>query len=202
MSSMIEVERRSVLDQVEREKILKYMSTLGQVQQFTRVMIEFSGVDRTFSAKIRINDGKAQLVAKTGSLEDESRREAEIELTDSLEVALNFMGILGHTHASVARRIVHEVVHDGLTISLRDIIDGHSGKRRDSLFEVEAIAEDDADVPAILERLDQFLESHQLTRIEGDAWKQWVDYNHTKVDLDYTYSPEAAAELAASLASA
>jgi hypothetical protein len=65
----IEIEARTVLSLPERESILAYMDTLGEIKKIRRVMIDFSGIDRTRTVVLRVNNGQQSLVTKTGVLQ-------------------------------------------------------------------------------------------------------------------------------------
>src|SRR5687767_12224150 len=104
--SDIEVEARTLLTPGQREEMLAYMHTLGEVQEIERVMIDFSGENRKRTIALRVNSGRQQLVAKTGGLTDTVRQEARISIdpADSLEQTLNCLAIMGYTHGMLSLR--------------------------------------------------------------------------------------------------
>ena len=183
--------------------MLEHMASVAKLKNFSRVMIEYSEVDRSHTAKIRINDGRVELVAKSGQLEDETRREAALDKLDSFEDALAFMAIIGYQQAKVCIRNVFEVDSQHFNLSLRDIISGKDGLVKDSLFEVESLAEVTASNSAeIASLLDDFFKVHKLQPLAAQQWKDWVEATHSQLDIPFSYSPAQASKLANQLRAA
>jgi len=197
---MIEVEARTVLSRQQRDDMLAYMRTLGPLHEIDRVMMDFSGHDRTRTVMLRVNNGVQELVAKTGALADDVRHEASLKFApeSTFGEALSYLNIMGYSQALVFLRKMF-VVTSGVEYSLRDILAPDTKLRMSTLLEIEARSVQAGQEAAAREQVHKVLVTHNLTALDKPGWEHWVADTHRQSSILFEYSPENAAALAESL---
>ncbi|HSW66294.1 MAG TPA: hypothetical protein VLI54_04130 [Bacillota bacterium] len=201
--STIEVEARALLLPEQRTAMLAYMHTLGPVQETNRVMFDFSGEDRSRTVTLRLNNGRQELVAKTGKLTDGVRREAKVLLNakNTLEQALSYLAIMGHTAGMLSLRKVYAVKADGLEYSMRDILRGGSLERASTLLEIEALNVAEGQEQAASQKVHGAFEAQGLSPLSGPQWEQWVRDTYQNVDQSFENTPESVQQVVQALGS-
>jgi hypothetical protein len=200
MSDVIEVESRVLLSSEQRDDMLSFMSTLGEVKTISRVMVDFSGKDRSRTVVLRVNNGTLELVAKTGKLSDVVRHEAQLWLSSSvsLENALHWLAIMGYTEAMVSLRKMFVVRTKELEYSLRDVL-AQDLRRASTLLEVEVLNVKNGTEQAAVAKVNNALRVHGLIPLSAKEWEGWVKRTYDEVDQPFKYSPEAVKALSTSL---
>ena len=199
--SNIEIEARALLSLEKREEMLGYMHTLGEVKKINRVMIDFSGENRQRTVVLRIDNGQQQLIAKTGSLSDMVRREAQITVgpTNSLEQTLGYLEIMGYTHAMLSLRSMFVVKAERVEYSMRDVLHHDTHERVSTLIEIEALTVAEGAEEVASQEIHAALVAHDLLPLGKTDWEQWVKETYEKVDRPFGNSHENAKTLTASL---
>jgi hypothetical protein len=200
MSVTIEVEGRALLSTEQRDRMLVFMKTLGEIKTISRAMVDFSGMNRTRTVVLRMNNGALELVAKTGKLSDTVRNEVQLSLSPNtpLEYALHWLAIMGYTEAMVSLRKLYVVRNGELEYSLRDILT-RDFRRASTLLEVEVVNVKDGAEQAAVTKANSTLQSHSLISLGTEEWEGWVKKTYDEVDQPFTYSHEMAKTLAISL---
>jgi hypothetical protein len=200
--SNIEVEARALLSLDQRQEVLAYMQNLGQLQEIARVSIDFSGENRTHSIALRVNDGRRELVAKTGGLADSVRREAPIKIDPqtTVEQALSCLAIMGHTQAMVSLRRMFVVRTNTLEYSVRDVLDQTSHQRVATLLDIEALNVAAGAEETAITKVYAACNALHLTPLTKQAWKAWVAEIYQNVDVPFENNPTNAAALVRSIA--
>jgi len=199
--SDIEVEARALLSPAQRESMLDYMRTLGEVQEISRVMIDFSGEDRERTVALRVNNGRQQLIAKTGSLTDTVRTEAmvPVEAQNSLEQTLNYLAVMGYSQGMLSLRHMFVVKTGELEYSVRDVLAHNTLERVSTLLDIEALNVAEGDEQAAKQRVYVAFAAHELSPLSEIEWTQWVRETYEQVDRPFENSPGSARSLASSL---
>lgn len=199
----IEIESRSLPTARQREELLQYMHSLGPVQKVQRIMIDFSGNNRERTVTLRSNNGKQELVVKSGTLTDEIRQEAILTLDPetSLETSLQYLALMGYTEAMVSLRTMFIVATDQFEFSLRDVISPDTQTVASTLLEVEARQVIPGDEDAAAKAVHQTMKEHSLEPLDKAGWEAWVHDIYEHVDRPFHYSPDNAHTLAEQLAS-
>jgi hypothetical protein len=201
MTSNIEIESRALLSVDQRGEMLRYMETLGKIEEVERTMIDFSGRDRGRTVVVRVNNGVQELVAKSGKLTDSIRQETRLQLPieTPLEQTLSYLAIMGYGDAIVSVRKMFTVQTADLEYSIRDILSSSTGTRVSTLFEIEALHVTEVDKQAALAKVKKAFGVHGIEPLSKDEWRRWVEETQEHVDRSFAYSPEAANALAQSL---
>lgn len=198
---LIEVERRAVLaDPLERDRIYNTMLWLGGMSTNKRIMIVYTdeGKPRT---TLRIDNGKQKIVTKSGGLADAIREEETEYPQTPLDETLAGLAAKGFEHAVVGRRDMWSVKNDGVEISLRDVRAFNDPKSRlSTLVEVEALKVGRGEEAAALDHVERTMKWLHLTPLTDGEFETWAHETHAAADQPFTYSPEAAAALVASIA--
>jgi hypothetical protein len=189
----IELERRALLDNRQRDNMLKFMNSIGEIKQVKRIMIDFSGENRSRTVMIRVNNDKIEIVAKSGALADTVRVEANLQLRTetTLEEALNYMAVMGYEQADVFIRHMH-IVNDGeLEFSVRDVFDPRTGNHTSTLFDLEAIQiQSEEQIDEMGKKLMETFRKHNLEVLSPEKWTKWANENHQKYSLHFQYSEQ------------
>lgn len=204
MAIHIEIEERALLSADQHSKILKHLKTLGTVQTSRRVMINYTASDynRTKTVELRLNDGSLSKVVKVGNFGETVKEETTL-INAPLVLALADMTKDGFTHAKVSLRLRHVVKVIGYEYCLRDILrfDDPNVHSYPSLFEIESESDSLENEASIRENIRTILNQLGVSTATSDQFKQWSEFNHTKVDGDFIYSPTAAQQLTKTLES-
>lgn len=204
MKSHTEIEERALLSQEQHEAVYEHLKTLGNVKTSRRVMINYNALDyeRQKTVELRLNDGLLTKVTKTGVFGG-TMQEETIQIDTPLQAALQDMADQGYTHAKVSLRIRHVVIHSDYEYCLRDVLryDDPSTHSYPPLFEIEAQAGTLQNETAIRQEIHAILTSLGINAVSTDEFKLWSEYNHTKVDGNFIYSPQKAVQLAGMLRS-
>lgn len=202
MQTHVEIEERSLVNEIQYKRVLSHLKTLGDVHTSKRVMINYTAMDyeRNESVELRLNDGKLTKVVKKGSFggtTTEKTTTKDVPLHD----ALREMAEDGYTHAKISIRIRHVVSRDGLEYCLRDILryTDPSLRAYPALFEIESESESVEAESTVRKQLVSIMEGLGLTVASTQEFKAWSEFNHTQVDGDFLFSSESARELEAKL---
>jgi hypothetical protein len=201
-AEFIEVERRALLTPTQRVEMLCFMSSRPDIRKMSRVIVDFSKIEgRTETRMLRIDDGRQEVVVKSGSLTDAVRREQLPRYPDTpLETTLGGFARAGYMSAMVGRRNMHVATVPGLNYSLRDVIPFYDPTiTASTLLEIESARVMEGSEHLALTRLDNEFASHGLDVLTDEEFTNWVVNTYANDDQAFSYSPEAASTLAIAL---
>ncbi len=190
---MKEIERRVALSAEEADVVIAKLKQAGAV--FTdkkRLIVDFSGdlSTRERTVMVRVNDGTAELVAKTGGVREVERSESQIAVEEGLEDALNYMAIMGYSEASYGFRSMRVCEDDGVEYSFRYAWDMNNLSKLIGInLEVELTRE------GTVEELDAKLDTLGLVALTDDEAVAVFQRFHSDANGNYQHSPEAAQKL-------
>lgn len=184
----VEIEERALLDAQQRSAVLQRMERFGNVTETVRVVIDFTPDQDTESEELRVQNHAITHVRKHKGARGRTVEDS-VPVRRSLLEALHLMAQGGNTYAKVALRRTHEVKHNNLIYSLRDVLYFDDPRKEDrlALFELEINIFDGHDERSRT-RLRQAMRRMSLPRLKDAEFRQWVQQTHDHVDGSFEYS--------------
>ncbi len=199
MAQNIEVELRGPLTEEGYTELLNVLKERGElVKNQNRFLLDYStfleGIgERKLDVRVRVTNGKVEMVIKKGKFGGTSREEASLfPEGSSLEDTLKFMSLLGYTKAVACDRGIQRYMCDGIEFAVQDVRDfSQPGTIHSRFFEAE-IMSDEAGKDAAVEKIRTFLKEHGLREFSESEWNEYVakmnqgangvfDYEHDDV---------------------
>ena len=190
MPRKVEIEERALLQPPERDRVLQYMHSVGNVAEVLLTVIHYTTDQDT--VEIRVENGVVSEIHKSRNTQPQTIEESA-ELHEPLEAVLKRMADDGYTHANISLRHKYEVTYRGLIYSLRDILYYDDPDMRDSLslFELEQDIFDGHDERSRT-RIHQALRRLNIQPLTKTNFQQWVDDVYQTIDGHFEYSEQAA----------
>ncbi len=194
----IEVELRGPLSEEGYDGLLELLKTKGRlVKNQHRLLLDYStffeGIaERTLDVRVRVTDGKTEIVVKKGRFGGSSREEASIFPEDNnIEKTLKLMSLLGYNKAVACDRRIQRYIIDDIEIAVQDVIDFNKpGAIHSRFFEAEIMA-DEAGKDFAVVRIREFLSLHGLKEFSETEWNEYVATMNTEANgvFDYEHDP-------------
>lgn len=178
----IEIELRAHLTKSQLADIL---SELSQDRCKNRVVearcfIDYTTLtegigERKKDVRIRVTNGRPEIVVKSGQFGGTSRREAIVPFEPTkLEAALELMSMLGYSKGVLgARKITRGTLGD-IEIAVQEVVSVSAPSTIvEQLVEVEYVGQGDKIDPAVRE-LEQFLADRGLVAYSPEEWNSFV----------------------------
>lgn len=180
MKQSIEVELRGPLSQDEYQKFYSFLEENGElVEKQNRFLLDYStfleGIgERKLDVRVRVTNGKTELIVKKGKFGGTSREEASVFTEGSLEEALKFMHLLGYEKAVACDRGIERFNFDGIEIAMQDVRSfSEPGEIHSRFFEAEIMTEKGHENEAV-ERVRSFIKQQGLREFSEEEWNEYV----------------------------
>lgn len=200
----IEVELRGPLTPEAYAAFREYLVEHGSlIAKQDRLLLDFStfteGVaERTLDVRVRVTNGKVEMVVKRGAFGGTSREEASLFPADNLASTLRFMSLLGYTKAVVCNRGIERFQIGEIEIALQDVRSYASpGSIYSRFFEAEIMATPESKDTAV-ETIRTFLKERSLIEFTPTEWSTYVETMNKEANGVYEYSADSARELSQS----
>ncbi len=200
----IEVELRGPLTPEAYATFRQYLVEHGTlIARQDRLLLDFStfteGVaERTLDVRVRVTNGKVEMVVKRGAFGGTSREEASLFPSDNLASTLRFMSLLGYTKAVACDRGIERFQIGEIEIALQDVRSYASpGTIHSRFFETEIMTTPD-DKDGAVETIRAFLRERGLVEFSSAEWSACVETMNKEANGVYEYSADSARELSQS----
>jgi adenylate cyclase class IV len=178
----IEVELRGPLSESEYQNLLTLLSEKGTVQKKqNRFLLDYStfleGIgERKLDVRIRVTNGKVEIIVKKGKFGGTSREEVSIfPEGDSFESSLRLMNLLGYSKAVACDRGIVRYDIDGIEIAIQDVKDfSNHGSIHSRFFEAEIMCNTEDEKEQAVNKIRQFLSANGLNEFTEQEWNQYV----------------------------
>lgn len=189
---MKEIERRVKLTQPEMEEAMESLRKQGaSFQTRKRLIVDFSDdmETRERTVMVRVNNGKPEVVVKSGVGHAVEREEADVQVANGLAAALHTMALLGYVQASYGFRTMYECELDGIEYSFR-VARNHA----DATF-VGVLLEVELKRAGEVSELDTVLQNLGLKPLTDDEFTSVIHRYHAQANGVYEHSDQQATEL-------
>jgi hypothetical protein len=192
-----EVEKRALLTANQYDKLMNDLINRGCVfDSVVRVFIDFSALERTSTVSLRVDNGYAKLIVKSGALSDVVRSESTVGLKENqVENMLDVLALMNFKTGSLAVRTLNSCKIDSLEYSFRRVV---SSKDIHAVIayvlEIEGIGTRDNQA-MVIDAVTKAFTSLGVTPITDDEWINTITRFHNEVNSRYDYSPHMVQEV-------
>lgn len=191
----IEVELRGPLSEEGYLELQKYLDAHGaHVASQKRLFFDLSqtvGINnRTLDVRVKVTNGKTQIVAKKGEPGSASREEAEVSIDgDQLQQALHVLALLGYSKGVCGDRKIERYIVGDIEFAVQDVLHMDSKNLHSRFYEVEIMAHV-GEATQAEEQLRSLLAEIGLPVFDKKGWDEyearinkeangWSDYSST-----------------------
>lgn len=201
----IEVELRGPLNNEEYNSLCEYLESNGDlIGKENRFLLDYStfkeGVgERKLDVRVRITNGKPEIVVKKGRFGGASREEGSVFLEgSSLKSAVHLMSLLGYTKAVACDRGIIRYNCDGVEVAIQDV--RYFPKKLEEnlfarFFEVEIIS-DESNKVKDENKILAWVKDRKLSLYSEDEWVEFVELMNTKANGVFDYHTNSFSEIA------
>ncbi len=181
VSKNIEVELRGPLVEEDYQKLSEMLKTKGKlIKSQHRLLLDYStfleGIgERTLDIRVRVTDGKVEIVVKKGKFGGTSREEASLFPEDNnIENTLKIMHLLGYSKAVACDRRIQRYMIEDMEIAIQDVMDfSQPGSIHSRFFEAEIMTNENGRAGAVI-KIKNFLLEHELKTYSEIEWNECV----------------------------
>lgn len=194
MNNNIEVELRGPLTEEQYQAIISTLNLKGKlIANQNRFLLDYStfleGIsERKLDVRVRVTNGKVEIVVKKGKFGGISREEASLFPEDnSIENTLKLMSLLGYNKAVACDRSITRYMVDGIEFAIQDVKDfTNSGAIHSRFFEAEIMSNEEGKDNAVT-KIRNFLSINNLKEFSETEWYEYVEKINKEANGVFNY---------------
>ncbi|MFA6096572.1 MAG: hypothetical protein WC788_03010 [Candidatus Paceibacterota bacterium] len=198
----IEIEIRGPLDDESHKQLLKYIDKNGRLlKKQSRFLVDYStfleGIgDRKSDIRLRVTNGKIELIVKKGKFGAFAREEASVFVEGGdLKNAFSFMALLGFRKGVAAVRKILRYDVDGVEIAIQDVIRYGTKDEIHSRFYEAEVMTSKTDAEKGKNRIIALLDKIGLKKFGEEDWNEYIAKLNKEANGVYDYDKDNADSL-------
>jgi adenylate cyclase class IV len=191
----IEVELRGPLNNESYFTLLNLLKSKGSfVSKQNRFLLDYStfleGIgERKLDVRIRVTNGKVEIIIKKGKFGGTSREEVSIfPEGGNFDSSLKLMSLLGYNKAVACNRGIERYLFDGVEFAIQDVNDfNKEGIVHSRFFEAEIMCSDENEKNIAVEKVQKLLSSINLNEFSEQEWNEYVKVMNNEANGVFDY---------------